>query len=107
MKHDGNDGHVCGPACWAGQGDGTSVPATDETIDRFVEKSVINAVFGSDLTRRRFTQAVGSSALLAMIGQLFPLDDAKAMAKEGGPLEKPDLSIGFIPIRLTRIMHGA
>ena len=98
MKHDHDDGHICTPSCWGGEISDSETVDSDETIDRFVEKSVLNAVLGGDMTRRRFTQALGSSALLAMVGQLFPLEDAKAMAKEGGPVEKPDLSVGFIPI---------
>ena len=98
MKHDHAAGEACGSSCWGGFSDANDSNAAHETIDRFVEKSVANAVLGGDLNRRRFTKMLGQSALLAMIGQLFPLEDAKAMAKEGGPVEKKDLSIGFIPI---------
>ena len=90
--------HVCTPGCWHGPSQDASRQSSEDTIDAFVEKSVVNAVLGGDMTRRRFVEALGSSAVLAMVSQLFPLDDAKAMAKETGPLEKSDLSIGFIPI---------
>ena len=98
MKHDEKDGHVHTAACWGGHETDGDAPSTEDQMDRFVEKSVVNAVVGGDMNRRKFTQLLGSSALLAMVSQLFPLEDAKAMAKEGGPVEKPDLSIGFIPI---------
>ena len=90
--------HVCTPGCWHGPSQAAPQQSSEDTIDAFVEKSVVNAVLGGDMTRRRFVEALGSSAVLAMVSQLFPLDDAKAMAKETGPLEKSDLSIGFIPI---------
>ena len=50
------------------------------------------------MSRRRFVELLGSSALAALVSEFFPLEDAKAMAKETGPIEKKDLSIGFIPI---------
>jgi nitrate/nitrite transport system substrate-binding protein len=74
-------------------------PSRDEVIDRAVESAVVRAVFHNDFSRRRFMQAVGSSAAAALLSSLFPLDAAKAWAKEAaGPLEKKDLKIGFIPI---------
>ena len=103
-QHD-DHGHVCTPACWAGMRGEAVNPAPEERIDGFVERSILNAVLGGDLPRRRFLKAMGSSALLAMISQWFPLDDAKAMAKEGGALEKKDLSIGFIPITCATPMR--
>ena len=100
MSHDYDDDHVHTAACWGGDGDSHGQDAApDSQIDEFVERSVLNAALGGDLTRRRFVEALGSSALLALVGQFFPIEDAKAMVKEGGgPIEKPDLSIGFIPI---------
>jgi len=43
---------------------------------------------------------VGSSTAAAVIASIFPLQAAKAIAKEGlkGGLEQKDLSLGFIPI---------
>lgn len=102
MSYEHDDDHVHTAACWGGSDDPEAAQtsgAPEDRIDDIVERSVLNAVLGGDLTRRRFVEVLGSSALLALVGQLFPLEDAKAMAKEGtGPLEKTDLSIGFIPI---------
>lgn len=78
-----------------------SPPLTDENVmDRTVESAVVRALFqGNELTRRRFMGLVGSSTALSIISSLFPLDAAKAWAKESpGPLEKKELKIGFIPI---------
>lgn len=74
---------------------------SEEMLDRAVESAVVRAIFGgNDVARRRFMQTVGAGGALAAIKQFFPLDDAKAMAAEAGAgtIEKPDLSIGFIPI---------
>lgn len=75
------------------------LPTRDEVIDRAIESAVVRALFHNDLSRRRFMKGLGSSAAVALLSALFPLDAAKAWAKEAaGPLEKKDLKIGFIPI---------
>ena len=85
-----------------------SSPLTDENVmDRTVESAVVRALFqGNELTRRRFMGLVGSSTALSIISSLFPLDAAKAWAKESpGPLEKKELKIGFIPITCGTCHH--
>ncbi len=69
-------------------------------MDRAVEAAVVRAVFGGDeVSRRNFMKLVGGSTALAVLSSVFPLDAAKAWAKETtGPLEKKELKIGFIPI---------
>ncbi|MEW6677978.1 MAG: CmpA/NrtA family ABC transporter substrate-binding protein [Pseudomonadota bacterium] len=67
-------------------------------FERAVESAVVRALFPEDQTRRAFLQAVGAGTALAAISAFFPLDAMKAMAAEGGPLEKSDLKIGFLPI---------
>ena len=76
------------------------VETQEEIIDRAVENSVLKALFGNNETsRREFLKVVGSGAALALISDLFPLEKAKAWAKEApGKLEKTNLKIGFIPI---------
>ncbi|MCF8041785.1 MAG: ABC transporter substrate-binding protein [Desulfarculaceae bacterium] len=76
------------------------VTGSEDMIDRAVENTVVKAIFkGNDVSRRRFMKAVGASAAMAIIGNFFPLDAAKAWAKDAsGPLEKKALKIGFIPI---------
>jgi len=77
-----------------------SAAITEEAVmDRAVETAVVRAIFGDDCTRRNFIKLVGSSAALSLVSSLFPLDAAKAWAKDApGPLEKKSLQIGFIPI---------
>jgi len=73
---------------------------SEDAIDRLVETAVVKAVFGgNDFSRRNFMKIVGSSAAISILSSLFPLDAAKAWAKESdGPPEKKNLQIGFIPI---------
>lgn len=72
----------------------------EDVIDRAIENAVVKAVFGgSDVSRRNFMKLVGSSTAMAVLSSVFPMEAAKAWAKDApGPLEKKDLKIGFIPI---------
>ncbi len=72
----------------------------ESVIDRIVENAVIKAIFGgNDVSRRNFMKLVGASTAMSVLSSIFPMDAAKAWAKEApGPLEKKDLKIGFIPI---------
>ena len=79
-----------------------TVESTDieSMTDRIVETSIVKAIFGgNEFARRRFLKTVGAVAAIEMIREFFPVDTAKAMAQEAAKnIEKPDLSIGFIPI---------
>lgn len=70
----------------------------DAHFERAVESAAVRALFPHDETRRAFLRAVGAGTALAAISSFLPLDAMKAMAAEGGPLEKKDLKIGFLPI---------
>jgi len=66
---------------------------------RAVESAVVRALFPEDTMRRRFLTAVGAGTALSAISTLFPLGAAKeAFAQTAGKIEKPKLSVGFIPI---------
>jgi nitrate/nitrite transport system substrate-binding protein len=67
-------------------------------FERAVESAAVRALFPHDATRRAFIRAVGAGTALAAISSFLPLDAMKAIAAEGGPLEKKDLKIGFLPI---------
>ena len=68
-------------------------------MERAVERSIEYAVFGGPEGRRAFIKQVGAATATAALGQVFPLDAAKALAQDKpGPLEKRDLKVGFIPI---------
>src|SRR5438034_2043181 len=63
-----------------------------------VAAAVMRAVFPKDAARRAFLKSVGASTALAALAQLFPLKTATEVFAQGGPLEKKDLKVGFIPI---------
>jgi nitrate/nitrite transport system substrate-binding protein len=70
--------------------------SSERLIDRLVERSIEQAVFGG---RRDFLKTVGAGTAAAMLAAVFPMEAAKALAQTKlGPPEKKDLKIGFIPI---------
>src|SRR5215831_7000435 len=72
----------------------------EECLNRAIETAVERSIFGgNDLARRHFLQVVGASTAAALIGSVFPLDTAKAIAQEQVKgIEKKDLVVSFIPI---------
>ncbi len=70
----------------------------EQTHRRVLESAAMQALFPQDEARRRFLQAVGATGAASILAQIFPFDSLQAMAAEGGPLEKKDLKVGFIPI---------
>src|ERR1700733_9439587 len=58
----------------------------------------MRAVFPQDAARRAFLKSVGAATAVAALSQFFPLRTATEAFAEGGPLEKKDLKVGFIPI---------
>jgi len=68
-------------------------------LARCVESAVMKGLFGTDMNRRAFLRAVGSTTALAAISQFIPLDKVKAAIVDAkGPLEKKKLNVGFVPI---------
>lgn len=82
------------------QEDTAGLHSHEDVMDRVVENAVVKAIFGgNDVSRRNFMKLVGSSTAMAALSSVFPMDAAKAWAKDApGVLEKKDLKIGFIPI---------
>src|SRR3954454_16327482 len=70
----------------------------DERYGGVVASAVMRAVFPQDVARRAFLKSVGAPTALAALSQFFPLKAATEAFAEGGPLEKKDLKVGFIPI---------
>ena len=64
----------------------------------FIEATLVKALFPQDQERRNFLRAVGQKTAMAAIASVLPVASLQAMAQEKGPLEKPNLKIGFIPI---------
>ena len=77
---------------------GAKAANREELLLRAVEDSVMCGMFGA-MGRRAFLKTLGAGTVTALVGGLFPLDAAKALAAEAtGPIEKTDVRIGFMPI---------
>ena len=63
-----------------------------------VASAVMRAMFPQDVARRAFLKSVGAATAAAALSQFFPLKFATEAFAQGGPLEKKDLKVGFIPI---------
>lgn len=77
-----------------------SVTSSEDYIGKSVESAILKAVFPHDTpSRREFFRRVGKAGALALLGSMFPLEAAKALAADKpGPLEKKALRIAFLPI---------
>jgi len=75
-----------------------AVESEDKRYEGVVASAVMRKIFPHDATRREFLKAVGASTALAAISQFFPLGTATEVFAQGGPVEKKDLKVGFIPI---------
>lgn len=95
---------LCACGC-RGRSDAHQTPDADPThaegMDRIIETTVLNAMIPNALQRRAFLKAVGASTAMAAIAQYFPLAGSKALASEGGKLEKTKLNVGYVPITCT------
>jgi nitrate/nitrite transport system substrate-binding protein len=77
----------------------TAAPESEEQrYEGVVSTAVMRAVFPQDAARRAFLQSVGAATALAALAQFFPLKTATELFAAGGPPEKKDLKVGFIPI---------
>jgi len=70
----------------------------DKRYESVVASAVIRAMFPRDAARRTFLKAVGASTALAALSQFFQLGTATDLFAQGGPIEKKNLKVGFIPI---------
>ncbi len=70
----------------------------ESRLRRVVESAIMRALFPHDPTRRAFLRTVGSATAMAAIAQMLPIGTVTDALAQGGPLEKTDLKVGFIPI---------
>ena len=63
-----------------------------------LETALVSALFPNGAARRRWLQAVGAATAAAAVAEFLPVGALTAMAQDRGPLEKKDLTVGFIPI---------
>jgi nitrate/nitrite transport system substrate-binding protein len=92
-------GHGAGCACNACAP--TAAPqGTEDMLARAVESAVVRSVFGhNEMSRRFFARALGGATLAGALASVLPIDKAIAnIVSDLGPVEKPDLSVGFVPI---------
>ena len=76
-----------------------AVPSSEEArYEGVVASAVMRAMFPQDAARRAFLKSVGAATAVAAVSQFFPLKSATEAFAQGGPLEKKDLKVGFIPI---------
>jgi nitrate/nitrite transport system substrate-binding protein len=76
-----------------------ATPASEDgRFRRVVENAVMRAIFPVDAERRAFLKAVGASTAAAALATIFPIGTATDVLAQGGPIEKKDLKVGFIPI---------
>jgi len=77
----------------------TAVPGREEERwNRVVDAAVLRAVFPVDAQRRWFLKTVGMATAMAAVSSVLPLAAAREAFAQGGPPEKKDLKVGFIPI---------
>lgn len=66
---------------------------------RVLTEAFLRGAFPEAARRRRLLASVGGAAVLATLSSLVPGAAIEALASEkGGPIEKPGLKIGFLPI---------
>jgi nitrate/nitrite transport system substrate-binding protein len=79
----------------------STAPSTEDVLASAAEQAVIRALFPHAPTRREFLRRVGTKAAAGLVGSFISMDMVRSLAAEPvkpGHIEKPDLSIGFIPI---------
>src|SRR5882757_11300088 len=74
------------------------VESEEKRYENVVASAVMRQVFPKDAARRAFLKSVGASTAFAALSQFFPLKMATEVFAQGGPIEKKDLKVGFIPI---------
>jgi nitrate/nitrite transport system substrate-binding protein len=75
-----------------------SIESEQNRYESVVASAVMRAMFPKDAARRAFLKSVGAATAAAALSQFFPLKTAAEALAAGGPLEKKDLKVGFIPI---------
>ena len=73
-------------------------PSGEKRYEGVVASAVMRAVFPQDMARRAFLKSVGAATALAAVSQFFPIKAVTEAFAQGGPPEKKDLKVGFIPI---------
>ncbi|MDX2259156.1 MAG: CmpA/NrtA family ABC transporter substrate-binding protein [Hyphomicrobiaceae bacterium] len=88
----------CGRHASDAEHDLLSAADEEARLRRVVEAGLMRAVFPNPVQRRAFLKAVGATTAAAALAHIFPLATATDVLAAGGPPEKKDLKVGFIPI---------
>jgi nitrate/nitrite transport system substrate-binding protein len=75
-----------------------AVGSDDSPYRQSLARAVSHALIPNDLQRRAFLRAVGAGTAYAAISSLVPFGALEAMADTRAPLEKKNLTVGFVPI---------
>ena len=75
-----------------------SIESEQNRYEGVVASAVMRAMFPKDAARRAFLKSVGAATAVVALSQFFPMKTATEAFAAGGPLEKKDLKVGFIPI---------
>ncbi len=71
----------------------------EDVIANIARSAIMKGLFGTDMNRRNFLQAVGGTTAAAAISSILPVEKVLANIVEAkGPLEKKALNVGFVPI---------
>jgi nitrate/nitrite transport system substrate-binding protein len=80
---------------------------TEAAVDDVVEQALLHGLFPDPVFRRTLLKTVGAATVLGALSTLLPISTLKAIAQEKGPLEKPRLNVGFLPITCaTPLIYG-
>ncbi|MFK7889800.1 MAG: twin-arginine translocation signal domain-containing protein, partial [Granulosicoccus sp.] len=83
----------------AQQGDQLKWSSQEDVLANLAQSAIMKGIFGTDMNRRNFLRAVGSTTAAAAISSFLPVDKVLANIVEAkGPLEKKSLNVGFVPI---------
>lgn len=63
-----------------------------------IENALLHGLFPDPVERRKLLKAIGASTILGALASILPMDTLKALAQERKPLEKPQITVGFLPI---------
>jgi nitrate/nitrite transport system substrate-binding protein len=92
-------GCVCGRhASQADHYRAEAADAPESLYQRIIETAVMRAILPRDEARRAFLKGVGASTAAAAVASVLPIGAAVDAFAQGGPIEKKDLKVGFIPI---------
>jgi nitrate/nitrite transport system substrate-binding protein len=67
-------------------------------LPELVRAAALRSVFGGSPGRRAVLRLLGIAGALAALDEVMPLRALEAMAAEDGPVEKKELSVGFLAI---------